>query len=810
MRHQPLLDLFVVSWLVLFLELACIRWFPAHVLFLSFFTNTVLLACFVGMSIGLLRARDRRDFILLSPLLLAVALAAGLITDMFSHKLMHVLAPADQTANAEVIFFGAETNAVLQKDYYVPVEVVAAVFFALIASVMVGPGQEMGRALNRVPSRSLAYSVNLLGSLAGIASFAAISYYEVPPVAWFGLAALGIAVFALRSKAEPAAGGESPSTSRRRSWALVFLTLATLLTLPTSGVGLGWHTPTETYWSPYYRIDYEPKVRFIGTNRIGHQVMISRDEALLAGYALPFLFARDVPQADPQHGAWPPFQRILIIGAGSGNDLSRAIQWCPDGAVIDAVEIDPVIQRLGQERHPDRPYDVEFSRRHFGKNLTVNVHINDGRNFLRRAEAGSYDLVVFALVDSLVLHSGHSNIRLENFLFTREAFEDVKRVLKPTGLLVLYNYFRQGWLVARIREMLREVFGADPVVLTAPPKDRVELTKADYDAFTAFFAGSAEVLDPLKRAFASCGNSYWLAFKAPPGPSSPFGFQRDQPQEGPPPLPADRLREDVRHLPENWGRLRMTEVEESHGRLPPATDDWPFLYVKTPMIPGHTWRGMALTLVTSVVVWLVFARWGSTALPMASAQDSPSPSEPNGGQLGLIVRSFFLGAGFMLVETKAVVHMALLFGSTWMVNTVVFAAVLVMALAGNMLAATLKPRSLTLFYAGLFASLGAGLVIPLGTFLGLERLPQIVGSCLLVFAPIAFAGVVFAGSFRRTTQPDRMFGANIIGALIGGLAENTSMLLGFQYLLAVAAGFYLLSALFGNRTTDTLPNKNEV
>ena len=45
---------------------------------------------------------------------------------------------------------------------------------------------------------------------------------------------------------------------------------------------------------------------------------------------------------------------------------------------------------------------------------------------------------------------------------------------------------------------------------------------------------------------------------------------------------------------------------------------------------------------------------------------------------------FFLGAGFMLVETKAVVHMALLFGSTWMVNSVVFFAVLVMILLANL------------------------------------------------------------------------------------------------------------------------------
>ena len=55
------MDLFAISLLVLFLELACIRWFPAHVLFLTFFTNTMLLAGFLGMSVGCLTTRHRRD-----------------------------------------------------------------------------------------------------------------------------------------------------------------------------------------------------------------------------------------------------------------------------------------------------------------------------------------------------------------------------------------------------------------------------------------------------------------------------------------------------------------------------------------------------------------------------------------------------------------------------------------------------------------------------------------------------------------------------------------------------------------------------
>jgi hypothetical protein len=70
---------------------------------------------------------------------------------------------------------------------------------------------------------------------------------------------------------------------------------------------------------------------------------------------------------------------------------------------------------------------------------------------------------------------------------------------------------------------------------------------------------------------------------------------------------------------------------------------------------------------------------------------------------------------------------------------------------------------------------------------------QVAGSCLLVFAPILFAGVIFAVSFSRSEDPGSAFGANIAGAMLGGLAEYASMLVGFQSLVLVAMGFYVLS-----------------
>src|SRR5438874_11491315 len=107
MRDRPVFDLFLVSWLVLFLELACIRWFPSHVLFLSFFTNTVLLACFVGMSVGCLVARGPTRHVRRTPLWLAVALAAGMLTDTL-HKQLDRLIDVGGQASREVVVFGTE------------------------------------------------------------------------------------------------------------------------------------------------------------------------------------------------------------------------------------------------------------------------------------------------------------------------------------------------------------------------------------------------------------------------------------------------------------------------------------------------------------------------------------------------------------------------------------------------------------------------------------------------------------------------------------------------------------------------------
>ena len=727
------LDLFLISFLTLFLELTCIRWFPSHVLFLTFFTNTVLLASILGIAVGCLAAKRKANLLLWTPLILMVALGSAHLVEWQRQVNAGVIDVGNQ-ASPQMVFFGVEYQARDLSSFVVPIEAICGYFFLLIALVMMGPGQQLGRALARVPNRLWAYSIDILGSLAGIAVFAACSFLELPPTWWFALVMAGFAWFLVPD-------------DRRRGLALV-LGPAMVLVLSVSPTGQRGDGPRQT-WSPYYRIDYHPGPRLINVNLIGHQQMQPRDSGFPA-YALPHLLNRDA--------GGKPFGQVLIIGAGSGNDVSRALAWGAER--VDAVEIDPVIQRLGKRDHPDRPYD----------DPRVFVHLNDGRNYLKSGNK-QYDLIIYALVDSLVLHSGYSNIRLESYLFTKQAMDDVRKRLRPGGIFVMYNYFRQGWIVSRLQNSVRGAFGSDALVLNLPSRDRLNPDDNLGGDFTMVIAGAN---DAIAGAFAR-QPEYWLRLRGPFDGDTLNGFDY--------PLSNERANWRTRAAEERerslWQQFRLTKVNSGSADTRVATDDWPMLYLREPMIPGVSLRGGAIMAIIAALLLAPFIKRSAIAI----AKDPP----------GLLVQMFFLGAGFMLVETKAVVHMALLFGGTWIVNSVVIFAVLVMILGANLFVALVRPVRLAPYYAALLLSLVASALVPMDTFLGMDRTAQVAAASLLAFTPIFFAGVVFAVSFTRAVEPDRAFGANIAGAMFGGLAEYSSMLLGFQYLLLVAVALYIVS-----------------
>ena len=730
-------DLFLVSVLVLFLELACIRWFPAHVLFLSFFTNTVLLACFLGMSVGCLAAGRRRNILAWTPLLLVIALAAASWVEWERQRTKSVLDFGSQ-ASTQLVFFGTEYQSTDPSRFVVPIEVIVGLLFIMITLIMIGPGQQLGRSLARFSNRVEAYTVNIAGSIAGILLFTACSRWQVGPAWWFGAALAVVAYYIIR--------GSKPWVAACALAPIAILVVA----LVNPSAALDTQADKTEVWSPYYRINYDQPNRGIYVNLIGHQSMVSR-QVFTPAYALPHLLNRDSGGA--------PFGQVLIIGAGSGNDVSRALQW--GASRVDAVEIDPVIYGLGKRDHPDAPY----------ADPRVVVHLDDGRNYLRSTQK-QYDLIVYALVDSLVLHSSYSNIRLESFLFTTQAFADIRKRLKPGGLFVMYNYFRQGWIVSRLDGMLEQTFGpGNPLVFTLPARDTVRPDDVLLGEFTVFAAGNTA---RLKELFAA-RKEYWL----PNGPAidaaAPNGFE----------VPDASVRAAAGP---GWLRFKPATVIAPPEAQRLASDAWPFLYLQRPMIPSLSLRGVAIMGTIGLLFLVPFLRRPAGARPAAAGLSAA---------WGYLGQMFFLGAGFMLVETKAVVHMALLFGGTWIVNSIVFCAVLVMILIANLLVLVRRPRSLVPYYAALVVSLLVNAAVPLDALLGWPRGMQVAGACLLAFAPIFFAGIVFAVSFSHAADADRALGANIAGAMFGGLSEYGSMLLGFQYIILLAAVFYALSAAAG-------------
>jgi SAM-dependent methyltransferase len=551
-----------------------------------------------------------------------------------------------------------------------------------------------------------------------------VQYYCTAPITWFAVS-IGLILYFVR-----------PWSMIQLACQIALLGLIGFVSYNelNSGQSFG----RQFFWSPYYKIQYSSKDAVIMTNNIGHQAMMKIDQSGSA-YVLPHLLNRDA--------GGRPFEDVLIIGAGSGNDVQGALLH--NAKHIDAVEIDPVINALGRRDHPDRPFD----------DPRVSIHLDDGRSFVRNT-GKTYDLIVYALVDSLVLHSGYSSIRLESFLFTEQAFRDVKAKLKPGGVFALYNFYRQGWVVGRLAKMAEKVFGTKPVVISLPYRERVAPSDNLGGHFNLLLVGdsTASRAEAIRQTLEE-RKSFWLSNV----PSLNKTINAYGP-ESPPRKDTDA------HV---WCKIAPTAVETAGiGLLP--TDDWPSLYLREAAIPALNLRGMVIMGVISLAILLFFA-------PVRRAR-------PNG-------QMFSLGAGFMLLETKGVVHMALLFGSTWVVNSIVFFAILVMILLSNLYVLLVRPRKMWPYYALLLASLLVNTYVPMDYFLSLPGASRVIASCAIIFVPIFFAGVIFAAAFRDSRQPDVDFGSNIGGVILGGLSEYFSLVVGLQHLLFIAVAFYILSAI---------------
>jgi len=647
-RRREALRLASLSFVMLFLELALIRWIGANNIHLAYLTNFVLLASFLGIGIGFLRVHTRPDLLPWAPVALAVLVA-------------FVLAFPVSLSTLSGQLHGARGMDAL------PRWVSLSAVFVLVVAVMACVGHGVARSFVRFPALE-AYRLDILGSLGGIVVFSLLSFLHLAPIAW-GLVVSGALLVLIGPRRVPVAA---------LSVVVVALTFESL--------------DAHDHWSPYYKVTAVSSptatvagvathgVLTISANNIPHQTAypLATLRQIQPFYFFPY---GHVPAGGPG--------RVLIVGAGSGNDVAVALA---EGAThVDAVEIDPVLQSLGRRYHPEHPY----------QDPRVTVHIDDGRAFIER-DHGHYDLVLFALPDSLTLLAGQGSLRLENYLFTLESMRTVKARLAPGGTFAMYNYY-EPFLLDRYAATLERVFGAPPCVQVG------------------------DTLGGRRQAVLTAGAGATVACSTP------------------------------------WHGTAVSS----------PTDDYPFPYLASRTIPTFYWQVLLAMLAASVLLVRVaggrlrgMARYGDLA---------------------------FMGAAFLLLETKNVVQFALLFGTTWFVNSLVFAGVLLSVYAAVEVARHVRLPSPGRLYPALLAALALAWLVPPSSLLSLGPAPRFLAAAGLAFAPIFVANLVFAQRFQQATETTTALAANLLGAIVGGMLEYVALISGYRFLLLVVAALYAMA-----------------
>ena len=688
-----LFDLILASFLTLFAELAFIRWIAVEIRVFAYFKNLALLLCFVGFGLGCaLASRTVRwssavvSFLGLV-LIVRLPLKNGNILEHLSQSL-------GAAADVEIWATGDTWN----WARFLVAALLALALFLLIVYIFVPLGQIVSRQMNLAPRSLTAYSWNLLGSLAGVLAFLAVSRMMLPPVFWLGAVLLGFALL--------------QTTGRDRALlASLIIPLALLLHVPLES-NFRTSSPPTVLWTPYQQVQYlryrTPDGDFwqavLSVNHTGYQITVNLSPAYLARhpgiirepqdenpYNLAFRFAVQSPS-------------VLVVGSGTGNDVAAALRH--NSRSVDAVEIDPAILELGRHEHPEHPYDSP----------RVSVHLTDARAFLKRSQR-KYDVILFGLLDSHTQFSDYSNMRIDNFVYTEESFLEARRHLNPDGIIFVKFQVNHPWMGTRLREMLSQTFGKPPVVMFA---------------------------DSNYSTGATC-------FVISPGPRIEDAMAADP-----------RLAEFA----------RAHAISHPNRPIAITTDDWPYLYQEGRWIP-RTFYSIGL-----LVVLLAIGLY----MQIGEARSRP-PS----------LFFFAMGAGFLLLETQVISRLALFFGTTWQVNGIVISALLSALLLANFVVDRIKasiprlPVLIALLIGLLFAY-----ALPLNRLGSTATRAGIIAT--IVFAiPVFFAGVLFASEFRITSSPGAALGANMLGAVVGGLLENLSLVFGMRALLLVAMALYCLA-----------------
>jgi spermidine synthase len=550
-------------------------------------------------------------------------------------------------------------------------------------------GQLLAERLNtfqKISSNLWGYSWNLLGSLLGVIVFSFISFLGLFPFVWFSVfLAAGLWFF----------------LPRKYLRIICLCSVVVILVLVTQA-------EHANYYGPYYAIsteqDPDKRELTVMTNGSLHQhalplqnsdnITSGTGNEIQMGYHFPYQQLKKIPK------------NVLVLGAGTGNDVAVLLD---EGAEhIDAVEIDPVIVSLGK-KHPNQPYDSEKVR-------IINA---DARNYLNETRE-IYDLIVFGTLDSMTKLSALSNVRLDNFVYTRECIEAAYSHLAPDGGMVLYFMAATRYIDDRLFAMLAATFKELPVVRT----------QYSYLFNRIYMAGSA-----------------------------------------------------FTHIRPYTHEQRVAYFEHKLPTIELPSDDWPYLYLQSRTISRFYLSLIAVFIGVAVAFTFLASRDLRRSLATIQTID---------------MEMFFFGLAFLLIETKYVITMNLIWGATWLTSAIVFGAVLVVLLLSTIVM-QLKPLKWWIASIGLLVSLVVTYRVPTHYLLINNFLFKLGLSVCFIGTPIFFASACFALRFKSRKAVDVALGWNLLGAVTGGLLEFLSMVIGLKSLTLLAIIAYLLTFLIRQR-----------
>jgi spermidine synthase len=434
--------IFLVSVLGLFLELMLIRWIGTEVRIFAYLQNTVLIVCFLGLGMGCFTSSKPASLrSILLPLAVLTLLLAIPQTRALLANITNLLSVLD-----DMLIWGAARSAGRWSTVLRVSGGLALTFglMVLIWEMFVPIGRMLGRLMDDRQQIIRAYSINIVGSLLGIWLFAGLSAVSLPPMAWL-VVACGLLLPLIWSAAD-------------RGMNLALMTIVLI-----AGFFAGAEPRAmESHWSPYQKLVLLEVAetrqgwtgKAIGVNNVGYQVMIDLDPTRVAANPKIPERLRGLSQYDLPLRFKPQPERVLIVGAGSGNDVAGALRG--GAGHVTGVEIDPAIVAMGKRHHPERPYDSP----------RVRVVVGDARSFF--ATTGErYDLVIFGLLDSHTT-TAMTNARLDHYVYTRESIDRARQLLAPGGVMVLSFEAQKPYIADRMARCLREVFGHDPLAFRVP------------------------------------------------------------------------------------------------------------------------------------------------------------------------------------------------------------------------------------------------------------------------------------------------------------------------------------------------------